>query len=307
MYQVLKNPEKNLVDLLINGSEHGGKNLANRCKNRLVETTAENLEQVIDIHLAKLKTIGCIYFSFVDEQAEKIALICVKRQIAIGDIESKERVNFQSSEFPQIAYPLAAHQKFPHFEQLQNYLFETAQSKVNSSQKKQVITLLSNELGKTFDEIQSLIYTSQCPVRSTVKDTVTLNADNVIDSVVYLHMGAFWHHNRGVYVVRAGTGVGKTHHALRMCKREKVKGRKTAIISNLISVVKQHKPKNIKTAFYDDDMHDIENADHFSLTINALVNDFHYYKLRQVDTIVIDESEKVFQALFDPTVRLKSC
>lgn len=302
MYQVLKNPENNLVDLLISGSEHSGKILVKRCKNRLVETTVENLEQVIDMHLVKSKSIGCVYFSFSDENAEKLALICVKRHIKIGDVASEERVNFPSSEFPQIAYPLAAHQKFPHFEQLQNYLFETARSKVNSSQRRQVITLLSDKLAKSIDEIQSLIYTSQCPVRSTVKDTVTLNADNVIDSVVYLHIGAFWHDNRGVYVVRAGTGVGKTHHALRMCKREKTRGRKTAILSNLISVVKQHKPKNIKTALYDDDMHVIESADHFSLTINALVNDFHYYKLRQVDTIVIDESEKVLQALFDPAV-----
>ncbi|MEZ8333337.1 hypothetical protein [Vibrio splendidus] len=302
MYQVLKNPEKNSVDLLVGGSNHYANGLTKRCKNRLVKTTVENLEQVIDIHLAKSKTIGCVYFSFIDEHTEKLALICIKRNIKISDVKSEERVILQSNEFPQIAYPLAAHQKFPHFEQLQDYLFETARSKINSSQRRQVINLLSDELGKTFDEIQSLIYTSQCPVRSTVKDTVTLNADNIIDSVVYLHMGAFWHDNRGVYVVRAGTGVGKTHHALRMCKREKVKGRKTAIISNLISVVKQHKPESIKTAFYDEDMHDIESADHFSLTINALANDFHYYKLRQVDTIVIDESEKVLQALFDPTV-----
>ncbi|WP_282176214.1 hypothetical protein [Vibrio nereis] len=302
MYQVLKNPEKNLVDFLVGKGCHNANRLIKRCKNRLVKTTAENLEQVIDMHLAKSKVIGCVYFSFFDENAEKIALICVKRQIKIGDVESEERVNFQSSEFPQVDYPLAVHQQFPHSEQLQSYLFETVRSKVNLSQRGRIITLLASELGETFDEIQSLIYTSHCPVISTVKDTVTLNADNVIDSVVYLHMGAFWHDNRGVYVVRAGTGVGKTHHALRMCKREKAKGRKTAIISNLISVVKQHKPENIKAAFYDEDMHEIESADHFSLTINALANDFHYYKLCQADTIVIDESEKVLQALFDPSV-----
>ncbi|MDK9758521.1 hypothetical protein KIV40_24810 [Vibrio sp. D173a] len=302
MYQVLKNPEKKLVDLLVGGNNYHFDGLIKRCKNRLVQTNFENLQKVIDMHMAKSKAISCVYFSFVCEYAEEIALICVKRQITIGDIESEERVTFQSSEFPQVAYPLAVHQKFPHLKQLQSYLFDTVLSKVNSSQREQVILLLSDELGKTFDEIQTLIYKSHCAVRSIVKDTVTLSADNVIDSVVYLHMGAFWHDNRGVYVVRAGTGVGKTHHALRMCKREKGKGRKTAMISNLISVIKQHKPEKIKTAFYDEDMHDIESADHFSLTINALANDFHYYKLVQVDTIVIDESEKVLQALFDPNV-----
>lgn len=302
MYQVLRNPGQNLVDLLINGSEHSGKHLVKCCKNRLVETTVENLEQVIDIHLAKSKTIGCVYFSFIDKHTEKLALICVKRHIKIGDAESEERVNFPSSEFPQIAYPLAVHKKFPHFKKIERYLFETVRSKVNLSQREQVITLIVNEIDKTYQDIQLLINKLYCPVRSSVKDTVTLNADEVVDSSIHLRMGAYWHDNRGVYIVRAGTGIGKTYQALRMFRREKSRGRKTAIISNLISVVKQYKPKDIKAVLYDEDMHEIETADHFSLTINALVNGYHNYKLAQADTIVIDECEKVLQALFDPNV-----
>ncbi|ELA9201552.1 MULTISPECIES: hypothetical protein [unclassified Vibrio] len=302
MYQVIKNPEKNLVDILVSESNSSAERVIKYCKNRLIETTEKNLEKVIDMHLAKSKTIGCIYIPFASKNAENLALICVKRHILIADAKTEERVTFQSKDFPQVAYPLAVYQKFPHSKTLKKYLFEATRSKLNLSQREQAISFLADRLEETPQEIQSFIHTSPCPIRKVVKETVSINTDIAIDSVVYLHMGPFWHDNRSVYVVRAGTGVGKTHQALRMCKREKTKGRKTAIISNLVSVVKQHKPEKIKAAFYDEAMHEIENADHFSLTINALVNDFHYYKVAQSDTIVIDESEKVLQALFDPNV-----
>ncbi|BDR21401.1 hypothetical protein [Vibrio sp. STUT-A16] len=114
MYQVIKNPEKNLVDILVSESNSSAERVIKYCKNRLIETTEKNLEKVIDMHLAKSKTIGCIYIPFASKNAENLALICVKRHILIADAKTEERVTFQSKDFPQVAYPLAVYQKFPH-------------------------------------------------------------------------------------------------------------------------------------------------------------------------------------------------
>lgn len=302
MYQVLKNPQKKLVDIYVGKRSTIPQILMNQDITRVVRSGVKALGEVIDIHRAKDNDINSVYFPFSCVFAEKIALICVKRNVLIIDAETEKGLLSQSKEFPNLAYLLVVYQEFPNSQELEALIYATIKNTTNPLQRKRAISLVADELNKNEQEVKSIINRSPCPIKEVVQETVSIESTYPFDPFKPMRFGAFDEYNRGVFVVRAGTGTGKTYHAIRMCMREKRKGRKTALISNLISVVRQHKPKNVKLALYDDEMHKIEDADHFSLTINAIVNDFHYYKLKKTDTIIFDECEKVLQSLYDPNV-----
>ena len=302
MYQVLKNPQKKLVDIYVGKRSTIPQILMNQDITRVVRSGVKALGEVIDIHRSKDNDINSVYFPFSCAFAEKIALICIKRNVLIVDAETDRRLVSQSKELPKLAYLLAVSKEFSSSKEIEELVYAAVKSITTPLQKNQAITLVADELNKNEQEVKSIINRSPCPIKEVVQETVSIESTYPFDPFKPMRFGAFDEYNRGVFVVRAGTGTGKTYHAIRMCMREKRKGRKTALISNLISVVRQHKPKNVKLALYDDEMHKIEDADHFSLTINAIVNDFHYYKLKKTDTIIFDECEKVLQALYDPNV-----
>ncbi|MEZ9775169.1 hypothetical protein [Vibrio sp. 10N.261.54.A5] len=302
IYKVIKNPPKKLVDIYVGKRSTIPQTLMNQDITRVVRSGVKALGEVIDIHRAKDNDINSVYFPFSCAFAEKIALICIKRNVLIIDSDTDKRLVSQSKELPKLAYLLSVYKEFPSSKEIKALVYAAVKSITAPLQRNQAISLVADELNKHEQEIKSIINLSPCPVKKAVQETVSIETSYPFDPLKPMRFGAFDEYNRGVFVVRAGTGTGKTYHAIRMCMREKKKGRKTALISNLISVVRQHKPKNVKLAIYDDEMHKIEDADHFSLTINAIVNDFHYYKLKQTDTIIFDECEKVLQALYDPNV-----
>lgn len=302
MYQVLKNPQKRLVDIYVGKKSTIPQILMNQDITRVVRSGVKALGEVIDIHRSKDNDINSVYFPFSCAFAEKIALTCIKRNVLIVDAETDKRLVSQSKDLPKLAYLLAVSKEFPSSKEIEALVYAAVKSITIPIQRNQAISLVADELNKNEQEIKSIVNLSPCPVEEVVRETVSIETSYPFDPLKPMRFGAFDEYNRGVFVVRAGTGTGKTYHAIRMCMREKRKGRKTALISNLISVVRQHKPKNVKLALYDDEMHRIEDADHFSLTINAITNDFHYYKLKQTDTIIFDECEKVLQALYDPNV-----
>ena len=302
MYQVLKNPQKRLVDIYVGKKSTIPQILMNQDITRVVRSGVKALGEVIDIHRSKDNDINSVYFPFSCAFAEKIALTCIKRNVLVVDAETDKRLVSQSKDLPKLAYLLAVSKEFSSSKEIEELVYAAVKSITTPLQKNQAITLVADQLNKNEQEVKSIINRSPCPIKEVVQETVSIESTYPFDPFKPMRFGAFDEYNRGVFIVRAGTGTGKTYHAIRMCMREKRKGRKTALISNLISVVRQHKPKNVKLALYDDEMHEIEEADHFSLTINAIVNDFHFYKLKQADTIIFDECEKVLQSLYDPNV-----
>ncbi|MCX8758007.1 hypothetical protein NOK64_19345 [Vibrio parahaemolyticus] len=268
---------------------------------RIVVTTQSHLVLTIRKHDAKDKVITAINFDFKAKYASSIALTAIKHRLNMHDINTDTRINTGNSDVSFAKYVCEAFNQF----NSQLLLRESAKAvkslvpSVISSDEEAVKSLIE-WTGAGTEKAEAIYEESHSDMMEEIIKSVTLTADHNTYELHDMEIEAFAQNERNVVVLRSPTGTCKTEFAKALIEREAKKGRKTATITGLIAVVKQHTPSNVASAFYDEQMHVIENASHLSATVNSLTNAFTAETVKEADTIIIDECEKVLQSIFDP-------
>ncbi|WP_140169202.1 hypothetical protein, partial [Vibrio parahaemolyticus] len=116
--------------------------------------------------------------------------------------------------------------------------------------------------GAGTEKAEAIYEESHSDMMEEIIKSVTLTADHNTYELHDMEIEVFAQNERNVVVLRSPTGTCKTEFAKALIEREAKKGRKTATLTGLIAVVKQHTPSNVASAFYDEQMHVIENATH---------------------------------------------
>lgn len=270
---------------------------------RLVTTTPSKTSLTIKKHDSRSKVVTAIHFDFKAQHAAKSALIAIKNKLNIHDINKVEKIVFTSNcndvEFAQYACDV--------FKEFKTNLILKESAKIVKSlvpsfiaTDEEAIEKLAQWTNQQVEDVDGIYEESHSDLVEEIIKSVTLDANHDAYSVVEVEEEVFNEDERNTVVLRSPTGTRKTELAKELIEREAAKGRKTATITGLIAVVKQHAPHGVPSAFYDQEMHTIENATHLSTTVNALYNTFTSETVKEADTIIIDECEKVLQSIFDP-------
>ncbi|WP_155486668.1 hypothetical protein, partial [Vibrio campbellii] len=268
---------------------------------RIVVTTQNHLVLTIRKHEAKDKVITAIHFDFKAKYASSIALTAIKHKLNMHDISTDTIISTGNSDVSFAKYVCEAFNQF----NSQLLLRESAKS-VKSlvpsmiSSDEEAVKSLIEWTGVRTEKAETIYEESHSDLMEEIIKSVTLTADHNTYELHDMEVEVFAQNERNVVVLRSPTGTCKTEFAKALIEREAQKGRKTATITGLIAVVKQHTPVGVASAFYDEQMHVIENASHLSATVNSLTNAFTAETVKEADTIIIDECEKVLQSVFDP-------
>lgn len=272
-------------------------------QDRIVTTTPSNAALTIRKHEAKNKVVTAIHFDFKAKFAANSALAAIKHRLNARDINKVKKIVFNLDcddvEFAQYACSI--------FKEFKTNLILKESAKIVKalvpsliSTDEEAVEKLAKWTNQQIEDVEGIYEESHSDLVKEIIKSVTLDADHDVYSIEDIEKEVFNENERNTVVLRSPTGTRKTELAKELIEREAAKGRKTATITGLIAVVKQHVPDGVSSAFYDQEMHIIENATHLSTTVNALYNSFTSETVKEADTIIIDECEKVLQSVFDP-------
>jgi hypothetical protein len=272
-------------------------------KDRLVTTEPSYAALTIKKHESKNKTITSIHFDFKAKHAASTALVAIKNRLSLFDINKSKSIIISPdcNDFEFAQYVCEVFKVFK-----TNLILKECTKFVKSlvtsciATDEEAIYKLAEWTNKQVEDIEGIYEESHSDLVEEINKSVTLDADHYVYSVEDVEKEVFNENERGTVVLRSPTGTSKTELAKKLIEREAAKGRRTATITGLIAVVKQHVPQGVSSAFYYQEMHTIENATHLSTTVNALYNTFTAEAVKEADTIIIDECEKVLQSIFDP-------
>lgn len=272
-------------------------------EDRLVATNPPFTALTIRKHESKNKVVTAIHFDFKASHATNSALTAVKHGLEIHDINKTDKVAF-SHDCNDVEFAQYACNVFKVFKT--NLILKESAKVVKSlvpsfiKTDEEAVKKFAEWTGEQVEDVEGVYEESHSDLAEEIVKSVTLDADHDAYSVEDVEEEVFNENERNTVVLRSPTGTRKTELAKKLIEREATKGRKTATITGLIAVVKQHVPHGVSSAFYDQEMHAIENATHLSTTVNALYNTFTAETVKEADTIIIDECEKVLQSIFDP-------
>ncbi|CAH1195928.1 conserved hypothetical protein [Vibrio harveyi] len=272
-------------------------------ENRLVTTTPSFTTLTIRKHESRNKVVTAIHFDFKASHATNSALTAIKHRLEIHDINKTDKITF-SHDWNDVEFAQYACNVFKVFKK--NLILKESAKIVKSlvpsfiKTDEEAVKKLAEWTNNQVEDVEGVYEESHSDLVEEIVKSVTLDADHNVYSVEDIEEEVFNENERNTVVLRSPTGTRKTELAKKLIERESAKGRKTATLTGLIAVVKQHVPQGVSSAFYDQEMHAIENATHLSTTVNALYNTFTAETVKEADTIIIDECEKVLQSIFDP-------
>ncbi|MEZ8293502.1 hypothetical protein AB6D11_06565 [Vibrio splendidus] len=272
-------------------------------QDRLVTTIPSNAALTIRKHEAKNKVVTAMHFDFKAKFAASTALTAIKHGLNIYDLNKTKKIVL-SSDCSDVEFAQYACNVFKVFKS--NLILKESAKIIKAlvpsliSTDEEAIEKLAKWTNQQIEDAEGIYEESHSDLVEEIIKSVTLDADHDVYSIEDIEKEVFNENERNTVVLRSPTGTRKTELAKELIEREAAKGRETATITGLIAVVKQHVPDGVSSAFYDQEMHIIDNATHLSTTVNALYNSFTSETVKEADTIIIDECEKVLQSIFDP-------